>query len=280
MKKITAAFDGLQLSESTMEYAIHIARGCRAHLSGVFFDDLIHHSYQFTDLVSEEGAVSDKKLKLLAEKDEKTRKNSMRIFKETCETAGVEFSVHRSKNVAVKDVLHESIYSDLLIINRKEDFNIHPGEIPSDFMREILADVQCPVLVVPETYNPVQKIIVLYDGDPSSVFAIKMFGYILTLFRHLTVQVLSVKSETTDPGIPDRSLMKEFMKLYFPGAEYTFLKGNPEETILTFLEQQNEEILVVLGAYRRGRVSRWFKPSMADILMSRLALPIFIAHNK
>ena len=70
------------------------------------------------------------------------------------------------------------------------------------------------------------------------------------------------------------------MKFYFPDAEYTFLKGAPEETILAFLEQQDEEVLVVLGAYRRSRVSRWFKPSMADTLMSKLKLPMFIAHNK
>ena len=98
----------------------------------------------FSDLISEEGGVSDKKIKLLTEKDEKTRKNSMRTFKKACESAGVEFSITRKKNVAMKDILHESIYSDLLIINRKEDFNIYPDEVPSDFMREVLTRYTMP----------------------------------------------------------------------------------------------------------------------------------------
>jgi nucleotide-binding universal stress UspA family protein len=280
MKKISAAFDGLQFSESTMEYAISIAKGCDAHLLGVFLDDLIHHSYGFADLVSNEGGVSDKKMEMLNEKDEKTRKNSIRVFKKACENAGIGFSIHRDKNVAMKDLLHESIYSDLLIINRKEDFNIYREEIPSDFMRELLADVQSPVLVVPEKYKPFQTIIFLYDGDPSSMFAVKMFSYILGYFKHLPMQVLSVKSEKTSLPEADSNLMKEFVKLYFPDAGYTVLHGDPEETIVSFLEQQNEEVLVVLGAYRRSRVSRWFKRSMADILMSELKLPLFIAHNK
>jgi hypothetical protein len=38
--------------------------------------------------------------------------------------------------------------------------------------------------------------------------------------------------------------------------------------------------LVVLGAYRRSQISRWFKTSMADILMKELETPLFIAHNK
>ena len=38
--------------------------------------------------------------------------------------------------------------------------------------------------------------------------------------------------------------------------------------------------LVVLGAYQRGMVSRWFRASMADVLMRDLKLPLFIAHSK
>lgn len=280
MKRISAAFDGLQLSASTMEYAIDITKGCNAHLSGIFLDDLVHHSYRFADLISKEGGVSDKKLKMLNEKDEKTRRTSIRVFKKACESAGIEFSVRRDKNVALKDLLNESIYSDLLIINRKEDFNIYREEIPSDFMREVLTDVQCPVLVVPEKYKPAKKIIFLYDGDPSAVFAVKMFNSILVPFAHLPVQVLSVKSGKESLHLIDNNLMKEFMRLHFPNAEFTILKGSPEEKILSFLEQQNEDVLIVLGAYRRSRVSRWFKPGMADMLMSELNLPLFIAHNK
>jgi len=277
MKKIAAAFDGLEFSQSTMEYAIHLTTGSKAHLLGVFLDDLVHHSYRFTDLISEEGGVSDKKINQLNEKDERTRKNSIRVFKKACEEAGIDFSIHRDKNVAMKELLHESLYSDLLIINRKEDFNIYREDTPSEFIRDILAEVECPVLVVPEKYKRIEKILFLYDGDPSSVFAVKMFSYILTLFKKLPMQVVSVKSEKTAARITDSRQMKEFMKLYFPNAEYTTLSGDPEETILSLLEKQNEEILVVLGAYQRGRVSRWFKPSMADVLISKLKLPLFIA---
>lgn len=39
-------------------------------------------------------------------------------------------------------------------------------------------------------------------------------------------------------------------------------------------------MLVVLGAYRRNELSRWFKTSMADTLMKELDTPLFIAHNK
>lgn len=38
-------------------------------------------------------------------------------------------------------------------------------------------------------------------------------------------------------------------------------------------------MLVVVGAYKRGAVSRWLRHSMADVLMKELKVPLYIAHN-
>ena len=99
-------------------------------------------------------------------------------------------------------------------------------------------------------------------------------------FDKITAEVLSVKQQKQSLHVPDNRLMKEFMKRHFPEAGYSVLKGSPEETIVAFLQQQKDGSLVVLGAYRRSKISRWFKPSMADHLLSKLKLPLFIAHNK
>ena len=278
MKKIIAAFDGLKYCEAPADYAIHLAKQSHAHLIGVFLDDLIYHSYRFADVIVNDK-VSEKKLKALNEKDRTNRKHAINTFKSACESAKIEFSVHHDKNVAIKDLLHESIYADMLVIGKKENFSIYHDKIPSDFIRDILADVQCPVMVVSEKYKPLQSLIFLYDGDPSSVHAIKMFCYNLTVLSHLHAKVLSVKPLEQSLHLPDNHLMKEFMKRHFPKAEYIILKGDAENTITAYLQQQKDEALVVLGAYQRGRVSRWFKPSMADVLMKNTNLPMFIAHK-
>ena len=279
MKKIIAAFDGLKYSNATADYAISVAKQSHAHLVGVFLDDLIYHSYRYKDLIEGEK-VSGKRLKELNEKDKATRKHAINLFKTACKHASIEFSVHHDKNVAVKDLLHESIYSDLLVISKKENFTIYHDKFPPDFIRDVLSDVQCPVMAIPEKFKPLQSVIFLFDGDPSSVYAIKMFCYDLAVFSHLPTKVLSAKPLEQSLHLPDNHLMKEFMKRHLPKAEYLVLKGEAENVITAYLKQQTEESLVVLGAYQRGRVSRWFKPSMADVLMKNTNLPLFIAHNK
>ena len=70
------------------------------------------------------------------------------------------------------------------------------------------------------------------------------------------------------------------MKRHFPQAYYTVLNGYADVEITENLKAQENNVLVVLGAYERSRVSRWFRESMADILMADTDAPLFIAHNK
>ncbi|MNH41850.1 hypothetical protein D3C79_1034250 [compost metagenome] len=70
------------------------------------------------------------------------------------------------------------------------------------------------------------------------------------------------------------------MKRHFPDANYTVLTGLPETEIVLNLESDEEITLVTCGAYRRNPVSMFFNQSMADVLMSEIKAPLFIAHNK
>lgn len=280
MKKIIAAIDGLKYSESTVNYAVHLAKHAYAHLVGIFLDDLTYHSYKIYDLIDKAGGIAEDKRNRLDSEDNEKRDESVNNFKKTCQEAGINFSVHHDRNIAIHELLHESIYADLLVIDSKETLTHYEEKIPTRFIRDLLSNVQCPVMVVPKNYKPIEKILLLYDGEPSSVHAIKMFSYTLPSIGRLPMEVLSVKEDKESLHVPDNRLMKEFMKRHFPEAEYTVLKGNSETEIVRFLEVENSNVVVVLGAYQRGMVSRWFRPSMADVLMQTVKVPLFIAHYK
>jgi hypothetical protein len=279
MKKIIAAFDGLKYSESTRDYAIYLAKQTNTHLVGVFMDDPTYTSYKIYELIGKDGVAEDK-LKKLDAKDKATRYVASTNFEKACQKSGLEFTVHHDRNIALPELKHESIYSDLLVIDSKETLTHYTEKLPTRFIRDLLSDAQCPVIIVPPKYKPLQKVILLYDGGPSSVYAIKMFSYLLPQLKHLDTEVISVRPVNSTLHMPDNRLMKEFMKRHFPKAKYTLMKGFAEDEIIKQLKQTQENALVVLGAYRRGTVSRWFRESMADTLMKEVKLSLFIAHNK
>lgn len=279
MKKIIAAFDGLKYSQSTRDHAIAWARLANMHLTGVFLDDITYTSYKVYELITQDG-VSDNKLKQLEKKDQDLRNKAVADFENSCRKAGIEYNIHHDRKIALKELLHESIYADLLIIDRKETLTHYDETLPTRFIRDLLADAQCPVLLVPQKYMEAEKIVLLYDGGPSSVHAVRMFSYLYPKPENIPVEVITVKGMSKDMHLPDGKLVKEFIKYHYPGAGFKVLKGLPEIEIVKYLNEAKKNVMVVLGAYRRGAVSRWFKASMADELMIELKTPLFIAHIK
>ena len=279
-KKFLAVFDGFKFSESTMNYAIQLTKESDAFLVGVFLDEFIYRSYNISEIVTSYSYKDEKILKQMDAKDKEKRDEAVRQFERACGLADIHYSFHRNTGIAIQELKQESIFADLIIINDTETFNRFAEEPPTRFIKELLSDVQCPVLVVPDIFKPIGKITLLYDGGPSSVFAIKMFSYLFGNLADTPAEVFTVKDKMTGTHLPSNKLMREFIKRHFPKAKYIVEKGNAEEQILGHLRYHKGNELVVSGAYRRSEISRWFKTSMADILMKELDTPLFIAHNK
>lgn len=279
MKKFLAILDGFQLSQSTIEYAISLSRSEQAHLVGLFPDESVYRSYDMYRVIMEAGD-PDKTIENLDRLDELKRQESVRQFQAICEKAGVSFSIHRDRRNAEKSVLEESTYADLLIIDKKERFSAAEEEIPSSFLQKLMASSFCPVLVVPSTYKPVDDIIMLYDGKPSSVYASKQFSYLLPVTSGTKqLHVLTVNPEGGSGNLPNNKAMRDFISHSFPQAAYNLLKGDPETQIKGFIRNHDGNELLIVGAYRRNDLSRWFKISMADVLLKELNNPVFIAHH-
>ncbi|ATP55582.1 hypothetical protein CPT03_03430 [Pedobacter ginsengisoli] len=279
MKNFLAVFDGYQLSKSTLEYALLITEKCNGHLTGVFLDAFFYHNYNLSRVLK---TVSDPDtvLKELNEREQLQRDGAVYEFQSACEYAGVSYTIHRDTSLALLELQYESMFADLIIINEWEKFSRSEDERPSGFLKELLAEVQCPVLVIPDHFKDFEQIVLLYDGSPSSLYAIKLFSYLFENWAALTVEVLSVNETANDAAvIPGEGLMKDFTDIHFPRSSFTLLNGKAAEQILAYLTAGSENKLVVLGAYRRTALSRWFKHSLADTLMQELDLPLFIAHH-
>ena len=278
MKKIIAALDGLKYSRNTTDYAINLAGESGAHLVGIFLDDITYHSYKIFELVHDEG-VYEEEVKVFETRDSSLRHQASTEFEKSCLEAGISYTIHHDRNIAIRELLHESIFADLLIIEKRETLTHYEENLPTRFIRSLLPRIECPVLLVPSGYVFPEKLILLYDGGPSSVYAIKMFSYLFPEFCKIRTEVVSVIQPNESRHIPEKYLMKEFLKGHFQEASIIELKGLPDAEIASHLSGRPHREWVVLGAYGRGVVSRWLKPSLADMLMQQINTPLFIAHK-
>lgn len=277
MRKIIAAFDGLKYSDSTAAYSIWFAGQLAGKLTGVFLEDTTYHSFKLVD-ISDEDVGYEQNLAYRMEVDKADRSYAVRLFNEACLEAGVPAIVHRHTDIPIRDLLRETLFSDLLIIQNNETFRHYSEAAPTNFIVQLLESSECSVLLVPNYFRVPERIVFLYDGTPQSVFAIKHFTYLLGRLK-LPIQVLSDVSYKEEKELPKRPLFLEWLQHHYNRFDYKVLQGKAEEEIVDELKSELKHCIVVMGAYGRGFISRVIHSSLADIVVKKLNLPIFVSHK-
>lgn len=77
---------------------------------------------------------SEDSMRQLEGKDKKQRDNSVLQFEKACQKASVEYAIQRNRKIAIQELLHESIYCDLLIIDYNETFTHYKENPPTRFI--------------------------------------------------------------------------------------------------------------------------------------------------
>src|SRR4051794_31749858 len=94
-----------------------------------------------------------------------------------CRKNQIQYRVHETYyGPAPAELRKETRFADALIIG-SEGFYSQEGTL-SDYLKEVLQEAECPVLVVPENYNFPESNILAYDASASSVYAMRQFAYL------------------------------------------------------------------------------------------------------
>ncbi len=278
MKKIVAVFDGLNYNSSTEKFLIFIGEMISAHVVAVFLDDPEYHSYKIYELIAEDG-VSGRIRKELDVRDQTSRLTQSKELEGQLKALKLPYTIRHDSDNAIQDVVHESNFADLMIIFRQESFVSFKEKVPSRFIKKVLENIHCPLLLVPYDFNPFNKIIWLYDGRPSSIYAYKMFNYIFEDFLKLNTEVVNIHQGIESSTLPDENLLKEYMNRHAPQATFKLMGGDVDSGLLPYLKSLPTDTLIVLGAFQRGRISRMINTSLTDWMLKNFDLPIFIAHR-
>ncbi len=276
-KKILAAFDGTKYSEGASKYAIEIAKATNSLLVGVFIQDMRYLNFTyayawdqpFIDFSSIEASQKDEKEKIDL---------NIKLFQRACDEKGVNHKVHFDKGVPLQELLNESAFSDLIIIDSHTSFFTLGDKNPSPFLKDFLADSHCPVLIVPHNYTFFDKAVLCYDGSPSSLYAIKMFSYLFPELDDLKTTIISVNEKSSN-HVKNGFNFKDLVHTHFKNANFDVLNGNAQEELVKYLKIKGENAIVVMGAYGKNTLSRLFHQSLSTKVIQEVNIPVFITHQ-
>lgn len=278
MEKILLAVDAINPNKNTLEFACYLGRLTKSKVTGVFLENLVAeerpvlkqmHGLAYVDREVDEKSAEHKAKMELIEKN-------ISFFKEGCINREVSYSLYRDRGVPAREMLEESRFADVMVVDAETSFNKRYEGSPTEFVRDILKKCECPVIIAPESFEAIDEIIFTYNGSASSVFAVKQFTYLFPQMHDKKVSIIQV-NETGEWQDRDKYKFKEWLKGHYTDLHFEALKGNTDTKLFDYLFKR-KNMFLVMGAYGRNALSQFFKRSHADLLIKTVTQPIFIAH--
>lgn len=278
MKKILFLTDELKINRWSLDFAAYICKLNNSTLTGIF---LQHepHSRRTAAIIRDEiafsgiSAVEEKPLEQL---QQECRDRTTTRFKEICENLSVHSDMIRISGSRIDSILMECRYADLLLIDPALGMRESAAVLPSSFIRTILSQAECPVLVVPQRFDGVDEIVFAYDGSPSSVFAIKQFSAFFPGLADRTVYVITADSEKRI-DTEEMQKMRSWLHLHYQNVIFHDVRGDSRIGLLEYVLGK-DNIIMIMGAYGRSGWSAFFSASHADPLVKYISKALFISH--
>lgn len=277
MLKLVYIANAGSLNIHAIDFACFIAALSKSKLKGVFIENKDEEKNSYFSFGSKHSSDTIVIEKEAVKKDRIMIAENVHLFKEACTSRNTNYSINRFVGDPVKKAIEESRFADVIIIDSTLSFEEKPENIPTHFVKQLLAHSECAVMLAPPRFNRLDEITFTYDGSSSSVRAIKQFSYLFPDLRNKKAVVTEVVP-TDFLEISKREQLNEWLDAHYTNYEMDILQGIPENELMVYLLGKKNN-MVIMGAYGRSSLSRFFKHSSLDVLAKVLTQPVFIMHD-
>ena len=264
MKKILVVFNGINAPWHILRFATNIAKINGSLVYGIFLlDREIKNPYpndmELTETDVTRGSVS--------EEDAILESHNITMFENICKISGVNCLIE--KNVFLEELIEQSSQADLVIVDTTPDFQEYS-------LNDILKDAHCPVCLVSINTPVVEKIILLYNASASSKFAIEKFNDLFPNWTHLPTTLLSINPPEK---LEKDDFLNNWLPQHFTQLNNVDLHGNEKKELVNFLNKDANNVLVVMGAFGRNVISRFFHHSLSNVILNETRVSLFTTHK-
>lgn len=276
MNKLLWLVNPITFVESDLDYPVYLSKLTNSRLTVLLLDE---YKLQPLMVVSNDPMfptveyriptveIADNQAILFEEGKQRILKSS--------QDNNISLVIHDGSGDAGNDIIVESRFSDLIIVKSTMSFNFSDTDSPSDFLLHILPKVECPVLILPQDVQTINEIVFTYNGNYSSIYAIRQFTYLFPQLSKVPVTILYVPEEEGE--IKHQQQLKELLYQHYENISFKILQGEPGEAIQNELVTINNAV-ATFGALGRNKLSYFFKKSAAINILNKLHIPLFITH--
>ncbi|MBS0030688.1 hypothetical protein ACTJJ0_24505 [Chitinophaga sp. 22321] len=277
MKKIIAVIDALHFTEDQIAGFKYFAGETNSLLTVVCLDTLTTGAIPVATMFPEPAIIGYDQISVEGRAALQWQRNeNIKQLHQICDNDHVNIVIRESVNSPIEEVVAASRFADLLLVSNSTSFAALIDSNPPRFLKDVLAEAECPVMVLPDVLSPVKEIIFAYNGTYSSIYAIRQFTLLFPYFTNIPVKVVYV-AEDHQKVLPFEVKLKSYLEQHYANVEYVIMNGEPATAFLALLIRRND-CIVTYGAFGRSGASRFFHRSDAENILRTTNIPIFITH--
>lgn len=274
MKKVLIAFDGIHFSKSAFEFAKKLHEINPILITGIFLPQISYANvWSYGDGIGGPLFVPS-----LDDSETEAIEKNIVAFEDLCKRNDIEYRVRKDfTDLALPELKKESRFADIMIIGSETFYeNMGTGD-PNTYLKDALHGIECPAIIVPNSFTFPLSNILAYDGSESSVFAIKQFIYLLPELVNNKTMLINIVSDE-EKNIPDEAYIEELTARHFKDLTITKLEIDPKKHFATWMADRTSSILVS-GAFGRSSFSNVFKKSFIADVIKQHKVPVFVSHK-
>ncbi|TDW96706.1 adenine nucleotide alpha hydrolase family protein [Dinghuibacter silviterrae] len=195
-----------------------------------------------------------------------------------CTDRGIRLGIHSDyHDFELPCLQSESRYADLMLLSARHFFETQASEQPNAWMREMLRDAECPVLLLPDNAPLPGELILAYDGSADSMYAIRQFAYLFPELMGVHATLVFI-SNNPEAQIPHAAGVREFCVTHYKRFRMLRLTMKPVEFYHTWIGMMTHPWLIT-GSYGRSFLSEMLSKSFSSEVIREHRIPVFVAHR-
>lgn len=273
MENILLALNTNAPEESAFEFACYLSEVTKAKITSVLLESL----------ETEDGHIHETACASCMEKmnsgsvlKSNTANNIFSDIRNKCTDKGFRFSHYHEDVVSVKEMIKDSRFADVIVIDGAKLFIQGCKNIALTFVKNVLKQSECPLIIAPSVIENIEEVVFLYDGTASSAFAIKQFTYLIPQFHNKRVNTVMVNI-AQDQSEESRYRFKEWLKEFYIDLHFEEVEEERMEKIYIDMFKKANQFLV--SGIDNNKLLQFLKHKSDSERGVTLQHPLFLAYT-
>ncbi len=275
-KTILVPIDGSDTSLVAVDYAIELSRSFNSEITGISIIDIKKLAGPFMrDLGTSIGGMvpygdfQQNVRKFL----EDTCRAALDELEGKCDTASIPCTRTIKEGVVNKEIVESAKRCDMISMGMAGEHAFWRDAFLGSNLESVARQTHKPVLVTPEKYKKITKILVAYDGSSFSSKSLNA-GAEIAQQMHLPLTVITV-SDDKKSGEDILSQATEILKGCDITQDNMLEGGDTVDAILGFCKKGSYDLLVI-GAYGHSKIRELILGNTTVQLMRKVTCPVLL----